>query len=251
MCPWASAGVMGLHHPFLRAGLLLLLGGLVSAQVCSGATGHSQCPVGFYCDAGQTCYTCTFISPDNCDALAIAGDCCSDEFLMQCVANPAACPPPPPPPPSSGSGWTIVILVTVAAGMYVGGGIGFTRFYKKEDNGEPILTAHPHYHMWQQVPPLLNDGYRYFRSRIGKPLHGDSDDYEAVAKLIKTQRRAEAVEFGAGGGSNGGYDEIDELSSDEGRAPSPAKAKKKKAKTPKPKPSAEGALLEEDGDPVE
>ena len=54
--------------------------------------------------------------------------------------------------------------------------VGFVRYYKKEDNGQPILTAHPHYNMWQEIPPLLSDGYRYARSRIGKPLEGDSDE---------------------------------------------------------------------------
>lgn len=47
---------------------------------------------------------------------------------------------------------------------------------------------------WQRLPPLLSDGYRYFRCRIGYPLEGDSDDYEAVAKLISTQRRSESAE---------------------------------------------------------
>ena len=86
---------------------------------------------------------------------------------MQCTTNPFQCPllPAPGDPigdeeSSSGNGWTIVILLTVGAGMYVGGGVGFTRYYKKEDNGQPILTAHPHYSMWQEVPPLLSDGIR-------------------------------------------------------------------------------------------
>ena len=47
---------------------------------------------------------------------------------------------------------------------------------------------------WQRLPPLLSDGYRYFRCRIGYPLEGDSDDFEAVAKLISTLRRSESAE---------------------------------------------------------
>ena len=87
----------------LHGALLLLLGRCGDAQICSGASGHSQCLTGLYCDGSTStsgnCYTCTFITPENCDALVIAGDCCSDAFLAQCTTNPFNCPPPPAPGP--------------------------------------------------------------------------------------------------------------------------------------------------------
>jgi hypothetical protein len=76
-----------------------------------------------YCDGGNTCFTCSFISPSTCDAFD--NDCCSDEFLVQCPSNPANCdiaPPPAPPggidpgdPGSEGGGgfpgWTVASLI--------------------------------------------------------------------------------------------------------------------------------------------
>ena len=59
----------------LRATMLLLGSHGGDAQICLGSTAHSMCPIGNYCDgsAGTSgnCFTCTFITPDNCDALAI------------------------------------------------------------------------------------------------------------------------------------------------------------------------------------
>ena len=50
---------------------------------------HSDCEVGEYCDAAQTCYSCTYISPDSCNAFD--GRCCSTPFIAQCPDNPHLC----------------------------------------------------------------------------------------------------------------------------------------------------------------
>ena len=50
---------------------------------------HSDCEVGEYCDAAQTCYSCSYISPDSCDAFD--GRCCSTPFITQCPENPHLC----------------------------------------------------------------------------------------------------------------------------------------------------------------
>jgi hypothetical protein len=54
---------------------------------------HRNCPVGQYCDRGDTCYTCSYIGPGQCDAFD--NDCCSSEFQDQCPGDPYQCDLPP------------------------------------------------------------------------------------------------------------------------------------------------------------
>jgi hypothetical protein len=50
---------------------------------------HSDCELGEYCDAGLACHSCSYISPDSCDAFD--DRCCTTPFLLQCPQNPHLC----------------------------------------------------------------------------------------------------------------------------------------------------------------
>ncbi len=69
---------------------------------------------------------------------------------------------------SGGLGWTIVILISVAAALYVSGGIGYTRY----ENGHwdasdgRILAAHPHWHYWQELPGLVQEGIAFTKQVV-------------------------------------------------------------------------------------
>ena len=60
-------------------------------------------------------------------------------------------------------GWYIVIFTGVAAGLYVGGGIGYG---KRENPNADIASAHPHVHHWQQLPGLVADGVYVTRLQL-------------------------------------------------------------------------------------
>ena len=63
-----------------------------------------------------------------------------------------------------GNGWLIVILMGVAAGVYVGGGIGYV---KRQSPDAPIaLETHPHIHLWREVPGLVADGIYFTRVKL-------------------------------------------------------------------------------------
>lgn len=65
---------------------------------------------------------------------------------------------------SGGNGWLIVILMSVAAGIYVGGGIGYV---KRQSPDAPIaLDSHPHIEYWRQVPGLVSDGIYFSRVKL-------------------------------------------------------------------------------------
>jgi hypothetical protein len=216
-----------MHGALVAAAALAAAPHAVVAQTC---TSHASCLTNFYCDAGMSCYTCTFISPTTCDAFD--GDCCGPTFLVQCPTNPAQCPPPPPAPgpgepgedeeEGGGRGWTITILLLVSASLYVGGGLGYVRYVsKEEDGGKPLLQNHPHYSAWQEVPGLVSDGYIYFRAMIGQPVAG-----EVISSANKQTLES--------------FDEIPPAQKAGGVAPKGISATKKKKPKPKPKPKAAG-----------
>lgn len=84
--------------------------------------------------------------------------------------TPAVCP-------GGDAGWTIVILISVAAGLYVGGGIGYTRY----ENGHwdasdgKILVAHPHWKYWQELPDLVRDGIHFTKCVISRGAVGGNN----------------------------------------------------------------------------
>ena len=61
------------------------------------------------------------------------------------------------------TGWYIVIFTSVAAGLYVGGGIGYG---KRENPDADMTSAHPHVHYWQQLPGLVADGVLFTRVHL-------------------------------------------------------------------------------------
>lgn len=90
---------------------------------------------------------------------------------------------------SSGLGWTIVILISVAAALYVGGGVGYTRY----ENGHwdasdgKILAAHPHWHHWQELPDLVREGIAFTKQivsggsvGVAKGATRSGDDYNEL-----------------------------------------------------------------------
>lgn len=113
-----------------------------------------------------------------------------------------------------GNGWLIVILMSVAAGLYVGGGIGYV---KRQQPDAPLsLEMHPHIHHWREVPGLVSDGIYFSRVTL-------ATNVEFLAFL--------APEGG------GGYSDIDEGSaggSDEKQLLKPNDA----GRTSKPRPQA-------------
>ena len=129
---------------------------------------------------------------------------------------------------SGGLGWMIVIAISVAAGLYVGGGIGYTRY----ENGHwdasegRILAAHPHWHHWHELADLVREGAVFARQRARGGVRGATDK------------------------SSSKGDDYDELLGEAEEAPSrrPARgrrssepvagdSKKKKKKKKKPRPS--------------
>lgn len=97
--------------------------------------------------------------------------------------TPAACS-------GGGIGWTIVVLISVAAGLYVGGGIGYTRY----ENGHwdasdgKILAAHPHWKYWQELPDLVRDGIFFTKHVISRGAVGgknvDSSSWNEHDELL-------------------------------------------------------------------
>ena len=65
----------------------------------SNCNQQSDCPAGEYCDSTQSCYACTYITPDRCDAenrsTGRPPNCCSQEFLEHCRTDPFHCNRPP------------------------------------------------------------------------------------------------------------------------------------------------------------
>jgi hypothetical protein len=119
-----------------------------------------------------------------------------------------------------GSGWLIVILMSVAAGVYVGGGIGYV---KRQQPDAPVsLEIHPHIHHWRQVPGLVSDGIYFSRVKL-------ATNVEFLAFLAPKDQ--------PGGG---GYSDLDDLGaggSSEKQLLKPDRDEQE-SKTSKPRPTA-------------
>ena len=85
-------------------------------------------------------------------------------------------------PAGGNTGWLIVILFSVAAGIYVGGGIGYV---KRQDPDVPLMEAHPHTEMWRTVPGLFWDGVYFTRVEL-------SSRFEFLGFLAPAVRTAAA-----------------------------------------------------------
>ena len=126
-----------------------------------------------------------------------------------------------------GSGWTITILICVAAGLYVSGGVGYTRYstghFPGTDGDGGLLSSHPHYSAWGQVPGLVQDGVRFTRGLVsgGGGGAGEKEEFEALAP-----GDGETPPVGSGGGPKG--------KKKVRRKSEPGTAKKKRKKKPRP-----------------
>ena len=126
---------------------------------------------------------------------------------------------------AGGRGWTIVILICVAAGLYVGGGVGYTRYEKGHwDSGDGgVLSAHPHWPLWQEIPDLVRDGYHY-------------------TKVLVSSGSVGSKGVGGGGSSRDEFDKIlDEHDEHDGSSSRPASPEKEKRGRRKSEPAASSA----------
>jgi hypothetical protein len=132
---------------------------------------------------------------------------------------------------SGGNGWLIVILMSVAAGIYVGGGIGYVK--RQNPDAAIALDTHPHIELWRQVPGLVSDGI-YF-SRV-----------TAASNVGFLGFLAPKDQPGMGGG----YSAVDEggVGGSAEKAPLRIAAETKSAPKPKPKPKPKAAAKESDSE---
>ena len=130
-------------------------------------------------------------------------------------------------------GWMIVIVAGVAAGLYVGGGVGYATRTSTSSSVSVTSPAswepHPHYDLWLQVPDLVRDGVTFTRAK----LLGDA----SASSLQKKPDRGK-----------GGYDAIDKASSSEQSSLLEGDGKKQQKKTPPSRArKAKGGDVEEGG----
>eukprot|EP01046_Picozoa_sp_COSAG06_P016994 COSAG06_NODE_1140_length_10558_cov_34.662492_6_plen_541_part_00 len=68
---------------------------VVLVHAAHGCRTHGDCAAGKYCDANGNCFSCSFVSASNCDAIdngvSSMGSCCTEQFLHACPANPRQC----------------------------------------------------------------------------------------------------------------------------------------------------------------
>ena len=137
-----------------------------------------------------------------------------------------------------GTGWTITILICVAAGLYVGGGVGYTRYstghFPGTDGDGGLLSSHPHWKEWGQVPGLVADGWRYtlFRYQQWRGGGGEWDPLDSKGsalddRLESADAQLEQQALVSGKGKEKG----------KGRRKSESAVKKKRPRKKKPRPS--------------
>ena len=74
-------------------------------------------------------------------------------------------------------GSLFAILCSVAAAVYIGGGVGYASTAGGGGKKGITLLNHPHLHLWLQLRSLVVDGAAFTRSRVGRKGQG----YKAVA----------------------------------------------------------------------
>ena len=136
--------------------LLLLLNKLSPSQVIFFCNKQSDCYIGAYCDASSECYDCSYIMPTYCDALNT--DCCSKEFLVQCVNNPYQCPIDNKIPYSikkmDDKLFMFLLIFTMGSMSYLSIG-SYRNKYINQKTGVEIL---PNINFWKNIYGLVKDG---------------------------------------------------------------------------------------------
>ena len=136
--------------------ILLLLNKLSSSQVIFFCNKQSDCHLDTYCNASSECYDCSYITPTYCDALNT--DCCSNEFLVQCVNNPHQCPIDNKTPKGTDEMefrlFMFLLSFTILSISYLS--IGSYR--NKCINGKKGIEIIPNINFWKNVYGLVKDG---------------------------------------------------------------------------------------------
>ena len=136
--------------------LLILLNKILSSQVIFFCNKQSDCYIGTYCDASSECYECSYIMPGYCDALNT--ECCSKEFLVQCVNNPYQCPIDNIPPTNTDA---IEFRLFMFLLVFTMGGISYLSigsYRNKCINKKTGIEILPNINFWKNVYGLVKDG---------------------------------------------------------------------------------------------
>tara|TARA_B100001123_G_C15267181_1_gene1008894 strand:- start:658 stop:1137 length:480 start_codon:yes stop_codon:yes gene_type:complete len=138
--------------------LLLILNKLSSSQVIFLCNQQSDCYIDSYCNSMSECYECEHITPSLCDTLNT--DCCSKEFLHQCVDNPYKCHI------KNGDHKTIedtkmddglymfLLIFSISSISYISLGSYYNK-YVKQKHGQEIF---PNINFWINLIGLVKDG---------------------------------------------------------------------------------------------
>lgn len=75
--------------------LLLLVTATHGPRLLHACRTHADCTAGKYCDGNGNCFSCSYVSASDCDAmddgLSPMGSCCTAQFLHACPSNPHVC----------------------------------------------------------------------------------------------------------------------------------------------------------------
>ena len=138
----------------------------INSQVFPFCSLHSDCQIGYYCGDINVCYTCSYISPDDCDALN--ENCCTKNFLHQCPMNPYECAlkdTKTPPHPSTNHilfMFNLIFLISCISYLSVG---CYRNKYLKQKEGIHML---PNYNFWTNVMGLVKDGIVFSYAKLCK-----------------------------------------------------------------------------------
>ena len=124
--------------------------------------------------------------------------------------TPAICPG------GANIGWLFVIFTGVAAGLYVGGGVGYASHTSENfqrGNVEALVPrtweAHPHLDMWNQIPDLVRDGVTFTKATIMGDKSGTLQNLNSSERgsgyegLDEAAEKSSLIAEGGGKGAGG------------------------------------------------
>ena len=128
------------------------------SQVLPLCNKQSECQIGYYCGDTNLCYTCSYISPGDCDVLNT--DCCSHDFLQQCKDNPYQCTlPRNPSTPESTNSFSFMFNLILGLSFinYVAIGSYRNKYIHRKEG----IEIFPNYNFWLSVKGLVKDGIQF------------------------------------------------------------------------------------------
>ena len=145
--------------------LQVILSHGIKGQVLPLCNKQSECQIGYYCGDTNLCYTCSYISPGDCDTLNT--DCCSKDFLQQCKMNPYKCqlpsnPSQPIDPSIDNTLFLFNLIFFMGLVSYVSVG-SYRNKYLHQKKGIQIM---PNYEFWKSVMGLVKDGCIFTSSNL-------------------------------------------------------------------------------------